>query len=129
MDNDKNADLCLKCGSSLSIKDEISDDEDTIDYNFRPGKKFENFQVIEKIGTGGHGDVYKVKELGTNKIWALKTLTSIKRKSLPRFQQEFRVLSNLEHENIVKVYKYGIYGEMHYYVMEIIDGVDMRKYI
>jgi len=128
---DDDAQFCLNCGKSFSSypSAEIREDDETIVYSFAPGSKFENFKISEQIGTGGHGDVYKVEEIGTNNTWALKVLTSIKRKSIPRFQQEFRVLSKLQHENIVKVHKYGMFGEMHYYAMELVDGIDMRKFI
>jgi serine/threonine protein kinase len=128
--NDEDSKFCIKCGAPLELIDTDSiHHDDTIDYSFPPGRVFEDFQIIVQIGTGGHGDVYKVKELNKEKFWALKILTSVKKKSIPRFQQEFKVLSGLEHKNIIDVYKYGIYGEMHYYIMEIVDGLDLRKFI
>ena len=127
--NSNSAKFCENCGNPLGSEPIFGEDEDTTDYSFRSGREFEGYEIIEQIGTGGHGVVYKVKEIETDKIWALKVLTSIKRKNIPRFKQEFRVLSKLQHKNIVGVQQYGQYGEMHYYVMEYVDGINMRDYI
>lgn len=71
----------------------------------------DRFEVLAVIGQGGMGSVYKVRDLNTDRIVALKLLKPElceDKAVLKRFQQEAASLAELDHENIVAVYDHGI---------------------
>ncbi len=85
------------------------------------------YRVLEEIGRGGTAAVYKVVD-GENKLYALKLLHFISLQDArwsTRFQREFRLLSRLQHENLIRVYDYGEDHDRPYYVMDYIEGVNL----
>ena len=83
------------------------------------------YEVIGELGRGGMGLVYQVRHLELGAIFALKMLCS----NLPeeadvvgRFHREARVIAQLRHPHIVKVFDVGRDGDRHYFVMEYIQG-------
>jgi len=91
-----------------------------------PGAIVESkYQIIELIGTGGMGAVYKVRHLLLKKEMALKTFLSRKLSegTLLRFQREAQAIARLQHKNIVHVYDFGeAEGHLPYYTMELLSG-------
>ena len=86
--------------------------------------------MIEIIGHGGMGAVYKVRQPKLDRFAALKLLPQ----SLAgdpafasRFEREARLLARLNHANIVAVYDHGQAGEFFYVLMEFVDGVNLRQ--
>ncbi len=89
------------------------------------------FQILQKIGTGGMGSVYKALQPEMNRMVGVKILHPklANRKDLvSRFRREARAMSHLTHPNTVKVY---LYGELEdgslYIVMEFLDGKNMNQ--
>lgn len=90
------------------------------------------FRVIEKIGSGGMGAIYKVFDTTLERNIVLKILsTSFNReKSMIRFQNEARALSRLSHSNIAKVYDFGVLADgQPYLAIEYVDGVTLDRFL
>jgi serine/threonine protein kinase len=84
-----------------------------------------NYDLIEKLGEGSMGTVYKARHWTTREVVAIKVMPStIARKPmlLKRFEQEFRIASRVEHRNVVRVLEYSGRGPEPYLVMEFVDG-------
>ncbi len=89
------------------------------------------FQILQKIGSGGMGSVYKALQPAMNRMVAVKILHPklANRKDLvSRFRREARAMSHLTHPNTVKVY---LYGELEdgslYIVMEFLEGKNLNQ--
>ncbi|MEO0225738.1 MAG: protein kinase, partial [candidate division WOR-3 bacterium] len=85
------------------------------------------YQLLNKLGQGGMGVVYKAVEKKTGALCALKILSPGKSKigreeEILRFKKEFRLLATLEHPNLIKVYNFGISNNYYYFTMEYFDG-------
>ena len=90
------------------------------------------YEIIEKIGTGGMADVYRAKDHRLNRSVAVKILKneySEDAKFVTKFRQEAQAIACLSHPNIVGVYDVGQEQDMHYIVMEFVDGITLKKYI
>ncbi len=91
---------------------------------------FPQFEVVEMIGHGGMGAVFKVRQAKLNRFAALKLLPqSLATDSAfaDRFEREAQLLAKLSHPNIVAVYDYGQAGEFFFLLMEHVDGVNLRQ--
>ena len=90
------------------------------------------FEVLERIGTGGMGSVYKAAQPAMNRMVAIKILHPklAGRKDLTsRFRREARAMSQLTHPNTVKVFMYGELDEdgSLYIVMEFLEGRNLNQ--
>jgi serine/threonine-protein kinase len=86
------------------------------------------YRVLERIGHGGMGAVYKVVHTQINKIAAMKLLHSSlvgDKELLKRFHREAEAISRLSHPNIVQVFDFGRVGDTAYVVMEYLKGEDL----
>ena len=107
---------------------EIHIDEDRSAYNtpVAPGTIFESkYQVLEEIGRGGMGVVYKGHDLSLNRQVAIKVLPeqfNTDDDVIARFKKEARAMATLDHTNIVPVYAIGQQRNFHYFVMKYLDG-------
>ncbi len=91
---------------------------------------FPQLEILELIGQGGMGAVYKARQPKLDRIVALKILPiRLAREPLfaERFEREGRLLARLNHPNIVGVYDYGQAGGLYYLIMEYVDGVNLRQ--
>jgi predicted Ser/Thr protein kinase len=88
------------------------------------------FRIIGTLGKGGMGDVYKAVQEPLNRVVALKVLPeeySRNEEFLKRFISEAKAISQLEHQNIVGIYDYGVDGNLRYIAMRYIDGVSLGE--
>jgi len=88
------------------------------------------YKIIEAIGEGGMGAVYKVHHLLLAKDMALKTFSTetFSDQSWQRFQREAQSIGKLRHKNIVEVFDFGIAdGELPYYTMELLRGENLAE--
>ena len=86
---------------------------------------FGDYEIIETVGQGGMGVVYRAKDTSLGRIVALKVLKNDLRahKSLvARFQREAEAYATLNHPNIVHIYSVGAVGQIPYIAMEFIEG-------
>ena len=90
------------------------------------------YEVIEKIGEGGMSVVYKAKDRLLNRYVAIKILRPefIKDEQfVENFRRESQAAAGLSHPNIVSVYDVGKEGNIHFIVMELIDGKSLSQVI
>jgi serine/threonine protein kinase len=90
------------------------------------------YVILDKLGSGGMGDVYKALHRRMNRIVAVKTLSrsfDTADVSVERFHREVRAAARLNHANIVTAYDAGESGGTHYLVMEYVDGNDLAKFV
>ncbi len=93
---------------------------------------FPALEVIELIGAGGMGAVYKARQSGLDRLVALKILPEEfghDVKFALRFTREARTLARLSHPNIVSVYEFGHIEDTYYFLMEFVDGSTLRDVI
>jgi TM2 domain-containing membrane protein YozV/predicted Ser/Thr protein kinase len=91
---------------------------------------FPQLEVLGLIGKGGMGAVYKARQPALDRFVALKVLPPALASGpgfAERFNREARALARLSHPNIVAVYDFGKAGDLHYVLMEFIDGANLRE--
>ena len=92
----------------------------------------DRYEILEKIGTGGMSDVYKAKCHKLNRYVAVKVLKqefSENENFVSKFRIEARAAASLMHPNIVNVYDVGAENDIYYIVMELVEGITLKKYI
>ncbi len=92
----------------------------------------DRYEILEKIGTGGMSDVYKAKCHKLNRFVAVKVLKqefSENANFVSKFQIEAQAAAGLMHSNIVNVYDVGEENGIYYIVMELVEGITLKKYI
>src|SRR5437016_138384 len=88
------------------------------------------YRILEKLGSGGMGDVYLAEDMRLGRKVALKLLVedlTENRERLGRFDQEAYAASALNHPNILTVYEMGDEGGRHFIAAEFIDGMTLRR--
>ena len=86
------------------------------------------FEVLERLGQGGMGTVYRARDPILDRPVALKTISpelAANPEFLGRFQREARAAARLTHPNIVTVYELGEVSGTHYIAMELLEGLDL----
>lgn len=92
----------------------------------------DRYEILEKIGTGGMSDVYKAKCHKLNRFVAVKVLKqefSENTNFVSKFRIEAQAAAGLMHPNIVNVYDVGEENGIYYIVMELVEGITLKKYI
>ncbi len=93
---------------------------------------FPQLEILDLVGHGGMGAVYKARQRGLDRMVALKILPPEVGQDpsfAERFAREARALAKLSHPNIVGVHDSGIAGGLYYLLMEYVDGVNLREAI
>jgi serine/threonine protein kinase len=91
---------------------------------------FPHLEILELLGHGGMGTVYKARQPHLNRLVALKILAPNKGQEpafAERFTREAQTLARLNHPNIVTLYDFGKVEGMYYLLMEYVDGVSLRQ--
>ena len=89
-------------------------------------KPEDNYIIINKLGKGSFGSVYKVRHKTTKDIRAMKIIrNSTDNKLDNKFLREIQVLKELEHPNIIKIFEYYIDDQYHYIVTELVTGGEL----
>jgi len=89
------------------------------------GQTLGEFEILERLGQGGMGAVYKARQLSLKRLVALKTLQSAVAEDedyIARFQQEAVAAAGLSHPNLVQVYSAGQSDGLHWFSMEYVEG-------
>lgn len=124
------ANFCVACGHDL--RDEEGD------FRFVPPDPLmgrvvaDRYRILELVGRGGMGVVYKVEHVRMGKLMAMKLLhgeLSRDREVVKRFKREATAVSLLSHPNTVQVFDFGRSEGLMYLVMEFIEGVELARMI
>lgn len=92
----------------------------------------EGYEILERIGKGSMGTVWRAREEGTERQVAIKFLDPRRLGSdlaRARFEREVKLTARLEHPNIARIYATGLSHGTYYYVMELVDGVTLEKHV
>jgi serine/threonine protein kinase len=90
------------------------------------------YTIIKPLNSGAFGTVYEI-EGDDNKKYALKELINLNTTNKERFEREIKILSQLNHPNVVKIFQWNIGGEppnfSPYYIMEYLNGGSLRQHM
>jgi serine/threonine protein kinase len=95
-------------------------------------RHFPQLEIMELLGQGGMGAVYKARQRGLGRLVAVKILPPEAARDpsfAQRFSREAQSLARLSHQHIVTVHDFGESGGLYYFVMEFVDGTNLRKMI
>jgi hypothetical protein len=97
-----------------------------------PHVQLGNYRVLEKIGAGGMGRVFKAEHVKMLRIVAVKVMSPggmLDPNAVSRFQQEVRAIARLAHPNIVTAHDADEASGIHFLVTEYVNGMDLGRYV
>ena len=92
----------------------------------------ERYEIIDRVGSGGMADVYKARDQRLNRFVAIKILKpeySNDAKFVSKFRGEAQSVAGLSHPNVVNVYDVGEDDDLYYIVMELVEGITLKRFI
>src|SRR5262249_17044618 len=93
---------------------------------------FGQYVVLDLLGEGGMGRVYKARHRGMKRLVALKVIRRdmvSDAETVGRFYREMKLASQLSHPNIVRAYDAGPVGATHYLALEYVEGIDIARLV
>src|SRR5499433_1307788 len=96
------------------------------------GAKLGNYRILEKIGAGGQGTVYKATDTKLGRAVVIKVLPpelTVKEANLKRFEREARLASALDHPNICTIFDLNDVEGVHFIAMQFVDGKNVRELV
>ena len=92
--------------------------------------RFGTYEILEQLGAGGMGEVYRARDTRLGREVAIKTVLlqhHSQAEALTRFELEARSASALNHPNIVTIYELGCVDQTHFIAMELVRGETVRE--
>jgi WD40 repeat protein/serine/threonine protein kinase len=119
---------CPSCGSSFQLES-----NDTQVWSPEPsGRKLGRFELLETVGTGAFGTVYKARDVELHRVVAIKAPRAghlCTSQDVDRFLRESRSLAQLQHPGIVPVYEIGQANALPFLVSEFVEGMTLADYL
>jgi serine/threonine protein kinase/tetratricopeptide (TPR) repeat protein len=136
-ENPETKQFCADCGTQLptsrDIHPEFTETIHTIIKELATGTTFAGrYQIIEELGKGGMGRVYRVLDKKLNEEVALKLIRpeiASDKETIQRFSNELKLARKIGHRNVGKMYELMEDGETHFITMEYVPGQDLRGLI
>ena len=94
--------------------------------------RFGDYQILDELGAGGMGKVYRARDVSLERVVALKVLPAGHAKDptfVQRFVKEARAAARLNHPNIVQIYNFGSVEGTYYLAMEFVDGRSLGSHL
>jgi serine/threonine protein kinase/tetratricopeptide (TPR) repeat protein len=126
---------CGKCATPLKLSEDISATKtlETQVEQLAPGSTFANrYEIIEELGKGGMGRVYKVHDAEIAEEVALKLLKpeiASDENTIERFRNELKIARKVSHKNVCRMYDIGREDEKYFITMEYVAGEDLKSLI
>jgi len=136
-DNPPDSRVCTTCGFRLDKADNLSladtGTQETPKEELKRGTTFaDRYEVIEELGRGGMGKVYRVEDTKIKEELALKLINpevASDKKTIQRFINELKVAHKISHRNVCRMYHLGEDKGTYYITMEYIPGEDLKSMI
>ncbi|MHC4915145.1 MAG: protein kinase domain-containing protein, partial [Planctomycetota bacterium] len=124
-------------GETVAISDVLSDDSTVVLGPSSPagsavGQQFHEYRILEELGRGGMGVVYKAEQETLHRTVALKVIRAgdaASQGDIQRVLREAAAAARLRHPNIVTIYELDVHEGTYYYTMDYIDGPNLEKLI
>jgi len=137
VENPETKQFCGDCGtplpSSKDIRPDVTETLQTLIKELTTGSTFAGrYQIIEELGKGGMGRVYRVLDKKLNEEVALKLIKaeiSSDKETIQRFSNELKLARKIAHRNVGKMYELMEAGGTHFITMEYVPGQDLRALI
>jgi serine/threonine protein kinase/Tfp pilus assembly protein PilF len=130
--------FCGECGaqlipSSRDVRPEVTETLQTAIQELTTGSTFAGrYQIIEELGKGGMGKVYKVFDQEVQAKMALKLIrpeVSADKNTIDRFRNELKIARDISHKNICRMYDLGRESGSYFITMEYVSGEDLKSFI
>jgi len=136
-DNPPDSRFCRKCASPLPAEEDLAISQtETLQLPatmLDRGTTFaERYEIIEELGKGGMGRVYKVYDKKIKEVVALKLIRpeiSADENTIARFNNELRLARKISHRHVCRMYDLGEEGPSHFITMEYVPGEDLKRFI
>ena len=135
-DNSPDSKFCKECGTQLIPSEKIPSRTETLEapvQELTTGSTFANrYQIIEELGKGGMGRVYKVFDQEVRAKMALKLIkpeVSADKNTIDRFRNELKIARDISHKNICRMYDLGKEAGNYFITMEYVSGEDLKSFI
>jgi len=135
-DNPETSSFCADCGTQLPASEEITAPTKTIEApkkELTTGSTFAGrYQIIEELGRGGMGKVYKAQDTEINDKIALKLIkpeVASDKRTIERFRNELKFARKIRHENVCQMYDLNKEEGTYYITMEFVSGEDLKSMI
>ncbi|MEW4529948.1 protein kinase [Maioricimonas sp. JC845] len=117
---------CTSCGSSFSLVG-----SETMSYRPSTGEQVTHFQLLEELGTGAYGTVWKARDTELDRIVAVKIprVVQLGPEETELFLREARAAAQLRHPNIVSVHEVGRDNDTIYIVSDFVDGLTLADWL
>ncbi len=134
-DNPSESKFCNKCATPLPDNEEVmyAKTLETAKEELTTGSTFAGrYQIIEELGKGGMGKVYKVLDKEINTKVALKLILpeiAVDKKTIERFRNELKTARDISHKNVCRMYDLNKEKGTYYITMEYVSGGDLKTFI
>ncbi len=136
-DNPPDSRVCTTCGLQLNVADNMSllekGTREVPKEELKRGTTFaDRYEVIEELGRGGMGKVYRVEDTKIGEELALKLINpevASEKKTIQRFINELKVAHKISHRNVCRMYHLGEDKGTYYITMEYVPGEDLKSMI
>ena len=136
--------LCPVCGAPAQVPDPVNDhstgdQEPTLQGAVppslgpeQPPPELPDFEILDELGRGGMGIVYKARQRSEDRILALKVIRKDRlqhEEAVRRFRREAQAASRLSHPNIVRLFESDHSGDTHFLLMEYVEGITLERLV